>query len=136
MTYNNTTYRYQFGIAISEGAFNKVSKALWLKKPELFSKSSVIPIKAATANDQAHSLTLYAFVNKDSLLFDIYPLKDTPDAKIDTISVLMGADFSLTDNILGFITKIGITIRAIVQIQHNNNLDIFLQDFKVLKIEG
>lgn len=138
MSLNNTTYRYQYGIAISETGLNKVSKALRITKPGLFSNSTQIPIKAATPTDPAHILTLYTLVDQNSLIFDLYPLNPPNTGVPDSFNVTTHVDFSLTDNILGLVTKIGVTIGAdgLVTRNTSTNLQISLLDFNLLSIVG
>ena len=136
MPLTNTSYKYQFGVEIGETGMNKISKSLRIKRPEFFEKKTDIPIKSATTTSKAHILTLYSLINKNSLIFDIHPITGNPQIKEDTISLTVGMDFSLTDNIKGFITKLGIDIKATVTIVRTDKLQVFLREFKVLKITG
>lgn len=136
MALTNTSYRYQYGVALSEAGLNKISKALRRVKPDLFAKRTDIPIKAASGTEAAHVLALYAMVNTDSLVFDIYPLAGEPSAPLDSLSVLVNMEFSLTDNILGFITRLSVTIKASARVlRDGEKLRVSLLGFQVLKVE-
>jgi hypothetical protein len=134
MPLNNTTYKYQYGIAISEIGLNKISKALRATNPALFAKSTQIPIKAATATEPAHILTLYAMVDTNSLFFDFQPLQGADPGKPGSLSIQTHVDFSLTDN--GLITRIGVDIKAIASVVRDTTLKINLLDFQIVKIVG
>jgi hypothetical protein len=136
MALTNTSYRYEYGVLISEAGLNKISRALRMKRPNLFSTRNNIPIKAAVGSQQEHTLAMYALIRKESLLFDIYPMEQPPQGKEDTISVTLGLDFSLTDNLLGFITKIGLAIKATISVIRTEKLQVSLIDFEIIEVRG
>src|SRR5580698_1190287 len=109
MPNTSVTYHYQFGVALDESAFNLVSAGLWTERPELFSYSTDITVKPADPGppaSPAHVLTVYA-VAHSPFSISLYPVAALPNLPQDSFLLQGDIDFSLTDNILGTITKIG-----------------------------
>ncbi len=98
--------RFNFGASITEDGLNLVSGALRVTKPELFQKSDDIPIKAD------HTLRITAIAD-DPVEFNLYPIPSNPDLQPDTFFVRVKLKFSLTDSVLGLVTRIGVVLEAV-----------------------
>src|SRR5580704_8443050 len=107
MANTSVTYRYQFGAALDEGGFNLISAGLYTTRPELFSYTTDIPVKPADPGpppSPAHILTVYAVADKP-FSFNLYPVSALPTLPQDTLLMQGDVSFSLTDNLLGTITR-------------------------------
>lgn len=102
--------RFNFGAALSEDGLNRVSAALRVVRPELFQKSDSILIKPPTGTDPGHTLKITAIVD-GSIQFNLFPVLGSPVPE-ETFFVKAKITFSLTDSLLGLVTRIGLQIEA------------------------
>ena len=139
MPNTSVTYHYQFGVALHESAFNLVSAGLWTARPELFSYSTDITVRPADPGppvSPAHVLTVYA-VAHSPFSINLYPVAALPNLPQDSFLLQGDIDFSLTDNILGTITKIGITFQSQATLQlSNSNAQVSVLKFDLTDIRG
>ena len=114
----NVTWHYEFGVALDESGFNLISAGLFISRPELFSYSTDITVKPADPGPPsvpAHVLTVYAVADKP-FSFNLYPVAGLPTLPQDSLMVQGDISFSLTDSILGTITRVGITFQSTANI--------------------
>jgi hypothetical protein len=120
----NVTWHYEFGVALDEAGFNLISAGLFISRPELFSYSTDITVKPAEPGPPpvpAHVLTVYAVADKP-FSFSLYPVAGLPTLPEDSLMVQGDISFSLTDSILGTITRVGITFQSTASISLSNGL--------------
>jgi hypothetical protein len=139
VTVSGVTYRYEFGASIDQDGLNAISAGLRLARPDLFSHSATIVVKPADPGQPAstaHSLTIYAVVTSP-LAFALYPVAGAPSLPQDSMTVEADISFSLTDNLLGQITRIKVVAQATAVVDETNNLvTIELISFELTDIEG
>jgi hypothetical protein len=139
MSVIGVTFRYEFGSAIDEAGLNAISTGLRVSRPDLFTHSSTVVVKPAPAGQPpsaAHLLTIYAVVTKP-LAFNLYPVAGLPNLPADSLLVQAEITFSLTDSILGLITRIDVTAQAMANIQYSGDIaTINLLSFDLIDIEG
>jgi hypothetical protein len=120
----NVTWRYEFGVALDEGGFNLISAGVFISRPELFSYSTDITVKPADPGPPsvpAHILTVYA-VADNPFSFSLYPVAGLPTLPQDSLLVQGDISFTLTDSILGTITRVGITFQSSATINLSNGV--------------
>jgi hypothetical protein len=120
----NVTWHYEFGLALDEAAFNLISAGLFISRPELFSYSTDITVKPADPGPPpvpAHVLTVYAVADKP-FSFSLYPVAGLPTLPEDSLMVQGDISFTLTDSILGTITRVGITFQATASVSLSNSV--------------
>ncbi|MFZ1085842.1 MAG: hypothetical protein WAN35_12835 [Terracidiphilus sp.] len=136
---NGVTYRFEFGAALDEAGFNSLSAGLKLSQPQLFSYITDIVVKPAVAgppSEPAHTLTVHA-VADDPFAFDLYPVAGLPTLPEDSLVISGNLSFSLTDSILGSITRIGVRFQATGTIAYGNQKAAFqIIDFQLTEIRG
>jgi|GEM_PF-4903287 len=133
MANRHASYNHEYGLVLHENGLNLVSRALRLRRPEMFAKSTTISIKPPTAEDPGHQLVLYAMVN-EPISFDLSPVAGNPGD--DRFKLLADLSFSLTDSQLGFITRMGIRMEAAGIFRRTDTISIQLTSFKVLELRG
>ncbi len=139
MAVTGVTYRYEFGSSVDQDGLNAISAGLRLSRPDLFTHSATVVVKPADPGQPpstAHSLTIYAVVNTP-LAFNLYPVDGAPTLPIDSLMVQADISFSLTDSLLGLVTRIGVTAQATANIQvADDTATIALLSFNLTDIEG
>lgn len=140
MTVTGVTFRYQFGASVSEAGLNRISAGLRIRRPELFTQTKTLVVKPAPPGhppSEAHELTVYAVINTP-LAFNFYPITGRPDLREDTLLVNADISFSMTDSLLGTVTRIGVTVQAIagVKVADGSVIVLNLVDFKLTEIRG
>lgn len=132
----DVSYRYEFGLALHERAFQKVGDALRRTKPELFAHKTDVVVKQPSLGNVGNTLTLYS-ITKSRLLFDFSPIASVPSAANDTYFAAVDIEFSLTDSQLGTVTKIGATLQALGSLAVFDQVAHFsVQDFKIARLWG
>ena len=114
MPLSHVTIGTEFGAALHQNGLNTISAGLRLVRPDLFAKSTDIVVKPPDPGPPpvpAHVLTLYAFVD-DPLAFSLYPIPNAPTLPVDSFFVKADITFTLTDSLLGMVTRIGAVIEA------------------------
>ncbi len=135
----NATWHYEFGVALDEPGFNLISAGLFISRPELFSYSTDITVKPAEPGPPpvpAHILTVYAVADKP-FSFSLYPVAGLPSLPQDSLLVQGDISFSLTDSILGTITRVGITFQSTASISLSNGVGtLTVLSFTLTDIRG
>jgi hypothetical protein len=139
MPITDVTYRFEFGTAIDEAGLNAISAGLRVSQPGLFTHSDTVVVKPAPAGQPpsaAHLLTIYAVVKKP-LAFNLYPVSGLPNLPADSMMIQADIEFSLTDSILGLITRIEVVAQATANIQYSaDTATIELLSFELIDIEA
>ena len=136
MSVTDVTFRYEFGTAIDETGLNAISAGLRASRPDLFTHSNTVVVKPASSGQPAHSLTIYAVVTKP-IAFNLYPVNGLPNLPADSLMVQASISFSLTDSVLGLITRIDVTAQAVANIQYSGDTaTINLVSFDLTDIEA
>lgn len=139
MANTSVTYHYEFGVALDEAGFNLVSAGLWTSRPELFSYTTDIVVKPADPGpppSAAHVLTVYAVADKPFSI-SLYPIASLPSLPPDSFLLQGDISFSLTDSILGTITKIGITFQSTASVNLvSGNAKVSVLSFALTDIRG
>jgi len=139
MSNTSVTFHYQFGVALDQAGFNLMSAGLWTSRPELFSYSTDIVVKPADPGpppSPAHTLTVYA-VADDPFSISLYPVAALPALPPDSFLLQGDVSFSLTDSVLGTITRIGITFQSTASISLSNGVaQVSVLSFSLIEIRG